>query len=470
MLGKSPRFIPYTGAGEPEGANVTRSVFILCWMTLVPHLAIAADAEAPSAERGYKALTETAFIRAFWPRPGVDSAWKTWGLTEKPADYDKAIRERYGLHPAPYPNGDLPMGLRKADLLIGKGVGIDCMVCHGGSILGKSYIGLGNTSLDIHSLFEELAKSSGARVKLQYQFSQVRGTSEAGAFAIQLLGMRNPDLSLAKELRDLGLKDDSVEDVPAWWLLKKKKTMYHVGGSDANSVRSIMQFMMHPLTTRAEFDAAEPAFRDVRAYLATIEPPKYPFPVDAEKAKAGLVVFVEHCARCHGTYGEKPTYPNKIVPLAEIGTDRKRFDNIGEAFGKAYNESWFAKEDTGNWFLPGKPVRVTAGYQAPPLDGIWATAPYFHNGSVPTLAGVLNSKARPKVFTRSFRTEEADYDRANVGWKVKEVPPPDAKLPGIERRRVYDTTQPGRGNSGHTYGDDLTDTQRGQVVEYLKTL
>ena len=41
-----------------------------------------------------------------------DNAWKNWGLTEKPADFDRLFRERYGLHPAPYPNGGLPMGLR----------------------------------------------------------------------------------------------------------------------------------------------------------------------------------------------------------------------------------------------------------------------------------------------------------------------------------------------------------------------
>ena len=81
---------------------------------------------------------------------------------------------------------------------------------------------------------------------------------------------------------------------------------------------------------------------------------------------------------------------------------------------------------------------------------MWATAPYFHNGSVPTLAGVLNSRARPKVFTRSFKTDEADYDKANVGWKVTECDPPDPKASGFERRKVYDTTRPGRGNGGRS--------------------
>jgi mono/diheme cytochrome c family protein len=427
-------------------------------------LAVPAAAADPAAERGEKALTGTAFIKAFWPRHGYDNAWRVWGLTAKPADYDAAVRDRYGLHPAPYPNDGLPMGLRKADLLIGKGIGIDCMVCHGGSILGKSYVGLPNSSLDIHALFEELAAASGAPVKLPFSYCQARGTSEAGAFAVYLLGLRKPDLSISPEFRDLGLHDDSCEDVPAWWLLKKKKTMYHVGATDARSVRSLMQFMMHPLTTPDEFHKAEPAFRDVLQYLLSIEPPQYPFPIDAAKAKRGEAVFKDNCARCHGTYGDDWTYPNKIIPLDEIGTDPKRYHNIGPKFGAAYNESWFAREGDG------KPVRPTAGYQAPPLDGVWATAPYFHNGSVPTLYGVLNSQARPKVFTRSYRTDEEDYDKVQVGWKVREVPPPAPKLPAIERRKVYDTTQPGRGNAGHIYGDDLTDEERWAVIEYLKTL
>lgn len=434
---------------------------IVSLLLLIPASSNAAE---PSAERGKKALTETAFIKAFWPKPAYDNLWRVWGLPEKPADYEAAVRERFGLHPAPYPNGGFPMGLRKADLLIGRGVGIDCMTCHGGSILGKSHVGLGNSSLDIQSLFDDLAAASGAPVRTPFAFSHVRGTSEAGAFAVYLLGMRNADLSIAKTPHDLGLKDDACEDVPAWWLLKKKKTMYHVGATDAGSVRSIMQFMMHPLTTPQEFHKAEPAFRDIQQYLLSLEPPKYPFPVDAKLAKTGEAVFVENCARCHGTYGEKWTYPNKVVSLKEIGTDPTRYHNIGRKFGEAYNASWFAQE-------PGiPPLRETGGYQAPPLDGVWATAPYFHNGSVPTLDGVLNSKARPKVFTRSFRTAEEDYDKDRIGWKVREVAAPDEQAPGHERRKVYDTTQPGRGNGGHYFGDELSNSDRRAVIEYLKTL
>jgi hypothetical protein len=418
----------------------------------------------PAALRGKAALESKAFIPGFWPRKAYDLAWTRWGVAEKPKDYDTAFNEYYGLHAAPYPNDGLPMGLRMAPYLpLVKGIALDCMMCHGGSILGKSTVGLGNSSLDIHSLFDDLYVAGNVPVKLPFQFSQARGTNEAGAFSVYLLGFRNDDLSLRDTPRELGLHDDSCEDVPAWWLLKKKKTMYHVGATDARSVRSIMQFMMHPLTLPPDFTKAEPHFRDIQHYLLSLEPPKYPFEINKELAEQGRGLFTENCAKCHGTYGEKWTYPNKIVPLDEIGTDRKRFNNIGTTFGDAYAVSWFAQEK------PPMPIRPTVGYQAPPLDGIWATAPYFHNGSVPTLTGVLNSKARPSLFTRSFRTKEEDYDKANVGWKIQPAERTQKGTPH-ERRKIYDTTQPGRGNGGHTYGDHFTEIERHAVVEYLKTL
>lgn len=422
-------------------------------------------AEPNASERGYKALTGTAFSPGFWKTTSVENAWKLWGVKEKPADYDAAFRDRYGLHPAPYPNDGLPMGLRKADILLRKGIGADCMLCHGGSLLGKSYVGLGNSTLDIQALFEELAKAGGMSGQLPFTFSNVRGTNEADGFGVYLLGFRNPDLSL-REWQDLGLRDDTCADVPAWWLLKKKKTIYHTGATNSRSVRTLMQFMMHPLTTPAMFEKAEPAFRDIQQYLLSMEAPKYPFPIDRSTAARGEVLFNDNCAKCHGTYGEKWTYPNKVIPLEEIGTDPRRFENVGPKYGEAYAASWFGQEKG-----IAKPFRATNGYQAPPLDGIWATAPYLHNGSVPTLQHVLNSKSRPRLYTRSFKTEEADYDKERVGWKITELKePPSDKLPAIERRRVYDTTKPGRSNAGHTFGDDLTDEERAAVVEYLKTL
>jgi mono/diheme cytochrome c family protein len=246
--------------------------------------------------------------------------------------------------------------------------------------------------------------------------------------------------------------------------------MYHTGGANARSVRSIMQFMMSPLTLPGTFDQEEATFADIQQYLLGLEAPKYPFPIDGPLAARGEKLFTQTCVRCHGSYGPEGQYPNKIVPLKEIGTDPARFHGITERFVEYYNRSWFAKEQSG-WLADGFTSRRTDGYQAPPLDGVWATAPYFHNGSVPTLTDVLTSRQRPRIFTRSYRTGEADYDRVKVGWRVQVLDrPADPKLPPTERRKVYDTSQPGRGHGGHTYGDHFNDEERRAVIEYLKTL
>ena len=59
-------------------------------------------AEPASAERGKKALTETAFIPSFWTNNAIENVWRQWGLLEKPANFWATFRDRYGLHDAPY--------------------------------------------------------------------------------------------------------------------------------------------------------------------------------------------------------------------------------------------------------------------------------------------------------------------------------------------------------------------------------
>jgi hypothetical protein len=426
--------------------------------------------EPTAAERGQKALTTQAFNVAIWPRSAYEQVWKQWGIPERPADYFDAFAKRYGLHPAPYENDGLPMGLRPARTVLGgRGITTDCMICHGGAIFGQSYIGLGNTTLDIEALFEEMSGLGDQQRKVLFPFTNVRGTTEAAAMAIFLFSIRNEDLSLRTRPMDLGLRADLCEDAPAWWLLKKKRTMYHDGGTPARSVRSLMQFTLSPLATPDQLQKMEPIFKDIQAFLLSLEPPKYPGPVDVTLAGQGRVLFEERCATCHGTYGPEGNYPNKIIALDEIGTDPTRALAITERAKLHYESTWFGDERD----LEGKKLtyRLPRGYQAPPLDGVWATAPYFHNGSAPTLYHVLNSEARPKYFTRSFGTAQEDYDHHRVGWKVTVLDgPADSRLPAIERRRVYDTTLPGRGNGGHTFGDSLTEEQRRAILEYLKTL
>jgi hypothetical protein len=424
-----------------------------------------------AVKRGEKALLTRAYVPVSWRTGAYDTAWKQWkGVREKPAKYDEAFRDHYGLHAAPYPNRGYPMGLRLTRGLLGKGLTSDCMLCHGGSILGKSYVGLANASFDLQGLFEDLAAADGRKSPGFFRLSNVRGTSEAGAVTVFFFSLRKPDLTMRERRLDLDLRDDLCEDAPAWWLLKKKKTIYHTGSADARSVRALMQFMLTPVTMLSDLESAEPAFRDIQAYLRSLQPPRYPFPIDRQLARKGQQVFEKTCSRCHGTYGEKWTYPNRIVPLKEIGTDPTRYHGISKRFDQHFNRTWFAQEHKG-WFGDDYRARASVGYQAPPLDGIWATAPYFHNGSVPTVYHVLNSKARPKVFTRSYRTGKEDYDTEKLGWKVKVLPrAADAKPSAFEQRKVYDTTKPGRGNGGHTFGDRLTEAERKAVIEYLKTL
>lgn len=97
-------------------------------------------------------------------------------------------------------------------------------------------------------------------------------------------------------------------------------------------------------------------------------------------------------------------------------------------------------------------------YKARPLDGIWATAPYLHNGSVATLYDLLLPAAqRPRTFTLGTRA----YDPARVGY-VANAP---------ENRFTFATSLDGNGNSGHDYGaSKMSDADRWALVEYMKTL
>ena len=118
--------------------------------------------EPTPAERGYKALTETAFIPGFWKPSSVPNAWKQWGVEDEARELRRGVPR--SLRPAPGPVSQRrPADGTAQDRLSCStaGIGTDCMLCHGGSIFGKSYIGLGNSTLDIQALFEELAKADG---------------------------------------------------------------------------------------------------------------------------------------------------------------------------------------------------------------------------------------------------------------------------------------------------------------------
>ncbi len=240
---------------------------------------------------------------------------------------------------------------------------IDCMVCHGGSIGGQSYVGLGNTQLDLKALLFELTIADGRRPPFStFVLNSSRGTNNAGQIAAVLLSIRNEDLSIRSFPLPLGVNLPEM-DTPPWWHMKRKQTMYYDGRTDARSVRTSMQFLLGEKTLD-DLKALEPAFRDILAFFKSLEPPKYPFPIDTARAARGADVFNATCVRCHGTYGPDGKYPNKIIPLDVIGTDPARSVGLSDRLVAHFNKTWLGAEspvDTKRAGLSGPSARRHLG-------------------------------------------------------------------------------------------------------------
>jgi hypothetical protein len=441
---------------------------LLLTVTIAPVSAADRLLRSPLPERG-QVLVHSPLNPPFWSERAYNEAWKHWGCASRPVEYARAFRDRYGLHEAPYDNGGLPMGFtRPTGLLgLGHGLGNDCLLCHAGTVAGQTIIGLGNTSLDMQSLYEEMAAADGIDPVMPLRLCNVRGTSEASNFAIYLMQFRDTELRHRLPVK-YDLCKNLCEDIPAWWLNRRKRTIYHLGVSDSRSVRTLMPFLLIPGNSAESIKKREGDFADIRAYMQSLDAPKYPFTIDSSLAGQGKGIYERTCLRCHGGPGQSDPYPNKRVELETVGTDPTLATAFAPAGVEHYLKSWFAREHGPK----GEPFHGLGGdgYQAPPLTGIWATAPYFHNGSVPTIHDVLKSSDRPRVFTRSFRGTVDNYDQVKVGLKIT-IPKLDSLpgLPPIESRKVYDTTHPGRGNGGHPFGDALSDKERVALIEYLKT-
>jgi len=193
------------------------------------------------------------------------------------------------------------------------------------------------------------------------------------------------------------------------------------------------------------------SLRRVQNFMSTVLAPKYPLAIDQELASKGRPVFENGCASCHAPGGQRI---GTVVPIDEIGTDRRRLDEWSEPAARAFNDRYRGHP----WKFAA--FRKTNGYVARPLDGIWLRAPYLHNGSVPTLLDLLQTTAqRPARFWRGYDLLDAD----RVGFMVSG---PDAERTGT----LFDTSIPGNGNAGHEYGADLSPDDKRALLEFLKTL
>ncbi len=148
---------------------------------------------------------------------------------------------------------------------------------------------------------------------------------------------------------------------------------------------------------------------------------------------------------------EAPTA--KVVGNGVIGVLREEFGPVRLAKGLPA----YVKAAKANAFYEDGERRRPPRYKSRPLNGIWASAPFLHNGSVPNLWELLN---KPEQRLTSFHVGSWEMDPVNVGF-VTDAGPATSK---------FVTSIRANSNSGHDYGTDLSDTEKREVIEYIKTL
>jgi mono/diheme cytochrome c family protein len=359
----------------------------------------------------------------------------------------------------------------------------NCLTCHATTFQGQIIVGLGDTSTDYTvdqsaqlGLVAALTNDPDEKAEIE-KFAERVGT--IARFTKPATVGANPAENITAVLiahRDqktlawsadplLPLPPELVVpvDVPPWWRMSEKHAMFYVAAGRGDHARIMMTASTLCVDEVSTAQAIDAYFPDVAAYIASIEPPKYPGTIDTALAQQGEEVFEKNCSRCHGTYGPDGSYPNLLIALADVGTDAALATgstHYAEAYVDWYNGSFYGEVSK---------IEPQEGYVAPPLDGIWITAPYLHNGSVPTLEALLDSQKRPTFFTRSY--DSADYDMQALGWPFTPLEAgQDAEVDPQKKRLIYDTTIPGYGNRGHTFGDGLSSADRTALIEYLKTL
>ena len=259
------------------------------------------------------------------------------------------------------------------------------------------------------------------------------------------------------------------------WTAKSTGWIHYDGNTNSILERNIGQALgmgavFDPKTHQSSLRIAN--LHRLEVLTKKLTPPRWPAdllgPIDTAKAEAGKKIFEDKCQSCH---------QNQLVALVDVGTDPNRANSFGKPVGKepfptaiapilkGLKERAFQDEgippadraamdvDPVIWRAPGK-------YMARALWGIWATAPYLHNGSVPTLYHLLHPDQRPQKFTAGNR----EFDAGKVGYQTV------ASAPGLWE---FDTTQPGNSNIGHAgerYGTTLPEEQKAALLEYLKTL
>ena len=250
--------------------------------------------------------------------------------------------------------------------------------------------------------------------------------------------------------------------VPLWNLQAHKGYAFHWDGLNTDLREVVLSSAIGDGASRAwvdrdlrNWDSTDPArvssLRRVQNYISTVQAPAYPFPVDRALAAQGETIYTAECASCHAAGGART---GKVVPVAEVGTDRHRLDMWTKPSAASYN----AYGEGHAWKFSH--FRTTDGYVSVALEGLWLRAPYLHNGSVPTLTDLLEPvETRPARFWRGYDV----YDPVRVGFVTSGA--------GAEREgTLFNVNLPGNSNAGHLYGTRLPPDAKRALVEFMKTL
>lgn len=454
-----------------------------------------------------------------------------------------------------------------------------CSSCHSGQVgrsedgpgLGTQYGGAGHTG-DFSVMFRDFA-AVGALPFAPFNLVTIatnRGTGAIDQFQIGFLAFSNGDpMQLANE-KILFSKAIGTIKSPPWWNLAYRPQKFHgaILPTDASRIDMAANYpFQHLLQGRDPVDWVDQADVPFQLWAESLEPPPYPLEVNAELARRGAILFHNKdlwaenldnpvpeppeggngsCASCHGVYSPRyahdPAFLDdprlagiaaRTVPLSVIGTDptyaegMESLKNSDGSYNRAIEENIFVQCGLGNVGRSTTPEML-----APPLWGIWAAAPYFHNGSVPNIWGVLDPEGgeRPDIWRRvsapapeglegqvvmDFDTDiERAYEPDKLGWEYEtlqcgdpgtqparvcdptqaggssvlrdimgklysniallwNLPRPEGLImteSKIEERKIYNTHEYGQGNQGHEFTSVLTDTERRALIEYLKTL
>lgn len=416
--------------------------------------------------------------------------------------------------------------------------GINCFACHSGVVNGQVVAGLGSNSVmqspprpegtEGPNMFQIMAALSPAE---QQVLAETMGGSYAvnpvtpertsrgdnfGPFGVWAHGaaLEDPEnkglvVSAEKtELTDIieNNMTPPVNPMP-WWLMKYKTFDYWYGDGNPYDAG---HFSFNFTGTQANVNDIHAdhvaSTAKALAFARETVSPEFPDKLDAELVQKGADIFHERtfvkdwdnfraCYRCHGSYEKIGDNPDYSVPGSwTVDYDGTEYENART--DTKYNEivkalapvnehitklqTYFETLEQPDLGTIYKPLQGE-GYVPPPLVGVWATAPYFHNGSVPTVEAVLNSKLRPEIWVRN--EDPNAYDLESLGMvfstlsreeleesdRIVETAP-HLSQESLDQMFIYDTEGFGRGNMGHKFGDQLTQDERMAVIEFLKSL